>query len=124
VTNRYAAGVFGTAGAFNVVVGAAGLFAPAAAIALLGIVTPPSALFLQLSMWLVLVLGFGYCLTALHPERNRDLMLVGAVGKLLVLPLALAAWRRGEMGIPGVVASGGDLVFALLFFDVLRRLPG
>ena len=65
----------------------------------------------------------GYCLVALHPERNRDLMRIGALGKLLVLPIVVLAWRRGDASGAGVVASSGDLVLALLFLDVLRRPP-
>ena len=68
------------------------------------------------------MLGLGYWLTAANPERNRDLMLVGAIGKLFVLPIMLAAWRRGDVGGSGVAAGAVDLVFALLFLDVMRRL--
>jgi hypothetical protein len=118
---RYAARVFGTAGLFNVVVGMSVFLAPVATARLLGITLPESPLFMHLAMWLVLVLGIGYWLTALHPERNRDLMLVGGVGKLIVLPLMLSAWRRGDVGASAVLAGAGDLVFALLFFDVMRR---
>ncbi len=121
---RYASRVFGAAGVFNVAVGGAGLVAPTAVAGLLGIDVPENQLFLTLALWLVLVMGMGYCLTARRPERNRDLMIVGAVGKLFVLPVMLAEWRRGHVGVPGVMAGGGDFVFALLFFDVLRRMAG
>jgi hypothetical protein len=83
---------------------------------------PPDPLFLQMASWLVVVLGIGYCLTARNPERNQDFMLVGAIGKLLVLPLMLAAWHRGDVQLPAVLAGSGDLIFALLFLDVLRRM--
>ena len=118
---RYAARVFATAGIFNIVLGTSAFLAPLATIRLMGIGRPQSPLFMDLAMWLVLVLGIGYCLTALNPERNRDLMLVGGVGKILVLPLMLSAWRRGDIGLSGVVAGSVDFVFALLFFDVMRR---
>ena len=118
---RYASRVFAAAGFFNIVVGTSMFLAPLLTTRLLGIAPPESFLFMDLASWLILVLGVGYCLTALNPERNRDLMLVGAVGKLMVLPLMLAAWRRGQVGLPGVAAGAGDLVFALLFLDVMRR---
>ena len=48
-------------------------------------------------------------------------MKLGALGKMLVLPLMLAAWSRGEIGPSGVASAGGDLAFALLCLDVPRR---
>jgi hypothetical protein len=122
MTTRYASRVFAVAGVFNVLVGTAGFVAPAAVMGRLGMSLPPDPLFLHMAMWLVAVLGLGYFLVALHPERNRDLMWIGAIGKAMVLPIMLAAWRRGNVGLPGVVTAGGDLVFALLFLDVIRRL--
>ena len=119
--NRYAARTFAAAGIFNILVGAATFLAPDRTATLMGISLPANRLFLHLSTWLVVVFGIGYCLVALHPERNRDLMLLGGLGKILVLPIMLAAWRRGDVGASGVAASAVDFVFALLFFDVLRR---
>jgi len=118
---RYAARVFGTAGIFNIALGASAFLAPSVMARLMGIGLPDNPLFMDIAMWLIVVLGVGYCLTALNPERNRDLMLVGGVGKLLVLPLMLAAWQRGNIGVSGVAAGSVDFVFALLFFDVMRR---
>jgi hypothetical protein len=122
IDTRYASRVFAAAGIFNIVVGASGFVAPLVTARMMSIGLPENPLFMDMAMWLVLVLGIGYCLTALNPERNGDLMLVGGVGKLLVLPIMLAAWRRGHVGISGVLAGSVDFVFALLFFDVWRRV--
>ena len=119
---RYATRIFAAAGIFNIVVGTSAFLAPALTARLMGFDPPQNPLFLHLAMWLVAVLGVGYCLAARNPERNRDLMVIGAVGKLLILPLMLAAWRRGDVGFAGVAAGSGDFVFALLFFDVIRRM--
>jgi len=119
----YASRIFAVAGIFNLLVGIGGFVAPEVTCGLLGVPLPTNRVFMQLAMWLIIVVGVGYCLTALHPERNRDLMRIGALGKLLVLPIVVLAWRRGDASGAGVVASSGDLVLALLFFDVLRRLP-
>ncbi|HYR95703.1 MAG TPA: hypothetical protein VEM57_03160 [Candidatus Binatus sp.] len=119
---RYAARVFGAAGIFNIALGTAAFVAPDLTARLLGIALPQSPLFMDLSMWLVLVLGVGYCLTAINPDRNRDLMLISGLGKLFVLPLMLSAWRRGDIGLSGVAAGSVDFALALLFFDVRRRL--
>lgn len=121
-TKRYAARVFWTAGIFNIAVGASGFLVPDLTAQLMGIPRPANPVFMQMTSWLVLVFGIGYCLVARRPERNRDLMLVGIVGKLLVLPLMVAAWRRGDVQGGAVAASAADLVFAGLFFDVRRRV--
>jgi hypothetical protein len=120
---RSASRVFGLAAVFNVAIGASGLLAPVATARMMGIDPPQNPIFAYLSFWLILVFGVGYGLTARRPERNRDLMLLGGLGKLFVLPIMLAAWQRGHVGPLAVGASFGDLVFALLFFDVRRRTP-
>ncbi len=103
-------------------VGMSAFLAPDVTNRLMGISWPGNPIFVHLGSWLVLVFGIGYCLTALSPERNRDLMLLGGLGKLLVLPLMLSAWHRGDVGASGVMAGFADFVFALLFFDVMRRM--
>lgn len=117
----YARYVFATAGAFNLLVGIGGFVAPEMTCTTLGVPLPANRVFYHLAMWLIVVVGIGYCLTARHPERNRDLMRIGALGKLLVMPIMLLAWSRGDATGTGVVAASGDLVLALLFLDVLRR---
>jgi hypothetical protein len=121
---RYATGVFGTAGIANIIVGAVTFLAPLTVADLVGARRPETTLFIELSGWLVLVLGIGYCLAAWNQDRNRDLMLIGAIGKFLVLPLMIAGWRRGDVGFAGVIGGAGDFVLALLFLDVLRRMHG
>jgi hypothetical protein len=123
VATRYAARVFWAAAFFNVAVGATGLLAPAVTAALLGIAPPENPIFVVLASWLILALGFGYGLTARNPAGNRDLMLLGAVGKLFVLPIMILAWLRGWAGAAAIGPAAGDFVFALLFFDVRRRTP-
>ena len=119
---RYASVVFAIAGIVNIAVGATTFLAPLTVAELLGVPRPETTLFIELAGWLVVVLGIGYCLTAWNPERDRDLMLIGALGKLLVLPLMVSAWRRGSVGFSGVIGGAGDFVLALLFLDVLRRM--
>jgi len=124
VDTRYAARVFGVAGVFNVLVGLSGLLVPDLVLSRIGIGRPENPIFVQLAFGLILLLGIGYWLVARHPERNHDLMLLGALGKLFVFPFMLWAWSQGHAGVHAVGAGFGDLVFAVLFFDVLRRMRG
>jgi len=119
---RYAARVFGAAAVFNVLVGAVGLLSPSLTAKLLGIDPPHNPIFAVLASWLILVFGFGYALVARNPAGNRDLMLLGAVGKLFVLPIMIAAWLRGWAGAAAIPPAAGDFIFALLFFDARRKL--
>lgn len=118
---RYASRVFFTAGILNIVAGGMCFLAPGLSSSLMGIQRPDNPFFMDLATWMVLVFGIGYCLVALGPDHNRDLMLVGALGKVLVLPLTLSAWGRGDVGFPAVMIGLVDFGFALLFFDVMRR---
>ncbi len=120
---RYAARVFWAAAFFNVLVGLTGLVSPAATATLLGIPPPHNPIFAILASWLIFVLGFGYALVARNPAGNRDLMLLGAVGKLFVLPIMIAAWLRGWVAASAILPGAGDFIFALLFFDIRRKLP-
>jgi len=124
MTTRYATRVFGTAAIFNVLIGAGILLAPALGLPVMGVAPPENPIFLRLAAGLIVLLGIGYYLTARNPGRNRDLMLLGGLGKLFVLPLMLSAWRQGQVGFPAVLGGAGDLVFALLFFDIMRRMRG
>jgi hypothetical membrane protein len=118
---RYASGVFFTAGTLNILAGSFAFLTPQVALRLVGVNRLDNPLFVDLSLWLVLVMGIGYCLVALNPERNRDLMFIGGLGKILVLPLALSAWGRGDIGVGGIVVGVTDFILALLFLDVMRR---
>ena len=119
----YATRVFTAAGILNVGVGLSAFFAPLLTAQMMGLDRLGDPVLMRLVALLVAVLGLGYWLTARHPERNRDLMLMGGVGKGLVLPVMLSAWLAGEIGPAGLGGGVLDFVFALLFFDVLRRTP-
>jgi hypothetical protein len=119
----YATRVFTTAGIVNLTVGIAAFFAPFVTARMMGLERLSDPVLMKLTGLLVAVLGIAYCLTALNPERNRDLMLVGGIGKILVLPVMLSAWLGGEIGAAGLGGGAVDFVFALLFFDVMRRTP-
>jgi hypothetical protein len=70
---------------------------------------------------LIGVFGYAYLRAAQDPRRYRPFIELGAIGKLLAVVAVTWPWLRGQVGwqLPALV--GGDLVFALLFIDFLRR---
>jgi hypothetical protein len=86
-------------------------------------ITGTNVILVDLAALLIGAFGYGYVRIALDPLRFRPLIGIGAVGKLaavgLVLFSALAnpqLWRLFSL-------ISGDLVFAGLFLDYLRRTP-
>jgi hypothetical protein len=66
---------------------------------------------------------FGYCylLIARDPVRNRPLIHVGAMGKLLAFTVSALPWAAGITGPRIPMLIFGDVIFAMLFLDFLRR---
>jgi hypothetical protein len=71
----------------------------------------------------VLIAGFGcaYACAAWDAQRYRLFIWLGALGKLAVIATATASWLLGEVGPQLPALAGGDLLFAILFLDYLRR---
>lgn len=115
--------LFGTAMLFNLVV-AAGLLTSSAQIGAaldLGAATPGSVVLSNLSGAFVALFAYAYARVALEPQRYRAYVELGAIGKLLVLPAAGIPYVLGYIGWELPLLACGDLVFALLFWDWLRR---
>lgn len=71
----------------------------------------------------VLIAGFGvaYAYAAWDAQRYRPFIWLGAFGKLAVVATAAGSWLLGEVGLQLPLLAAGDLVFAILFLDYLRR---
>ena len=70
---------------------------------------------------LILTFGYAYYMAGRDPVRYRPYILLGAIGKLLVVIVALPVVITGGQGYLLGWAALGDLVFAGLFLDYLRR---
>jgi len=106
--------LFATAAVFNFIAGSGPLLAPDWALATLGIVPPPMLLFVQLSGGLIVMFGVSYAMVA----RNlalRELVWLGAIGKLMAVALLTIYWRNGEIPDTPFILGFGDLAFALAF---------
>ena len=56
-------------------------------------------------------------------RRNRNIIKMGILGKTLVFVLIIPAWLRGEVTALSAAAAMVDLVFTVLFVDVLTKNP-
>ena len=84
---------------------------------------PENMLFFYLFFVAVALFGVGYYWVSQDIVRNRDIIKLGLIGKLAVFGFYLAYTISGDITMMGLSAAGGDLVFAVLFIDVLRRMP-
>jgi hypothetical protein len=102
--------VFWAAAAYNVVIGAGGLFQPGAAREgrVIGL--------------LVIAFGVVYAIAALDPERFAPMLWAGVLGKAGVIALMLPA-ARGPGGVPrlGWILAGDALFLALFLAFLLGR---
>ncbi len=66
---------------------------------------------------------FGYCflLVAIDAAKYRPYVSLGAIGKLLAIACVVLPWLTGTTRARPPLLLGGDLIFALLFLDYLRR---
>jgi hypothetical protein len=123
---RYARGLFGISALFNLSV-AAGLtlFRPQLA-PLLGLapVAGANAAIFDVAGALVAVFGYAYWRAGQDPVRYRPYIELGLIGKLVVVAVVTASWLAGNIDwrLPGL--ASGDLLFAALFADFLRRTRG
>jgi hypothetical protein len=76
---------------------------------------------LYMTAFLVAMFGYAYLRIAADPRRYRSFIELGVIGKLLAVTAATLPWLGGEVGWQLPFLIGGDLVFALLFLDYLRR---
>ena len=71
----------------------------------------------------VALFGLAYFWISRDPPRHRDLIRLGLIGKPLVFALCLGHVLLGQAPAAAVVGGAGDLLFAVLFWQYLRRHP-
>jgi hypothetical protein len=106
--------LFAAAAVFNFIAGLPSLLAPAQALAMLGFAPQPIMLFVQLSGGLIVMFGVSYAMVA----RNlvlREIVWLGAIGKLLAVSLLTIYWLRGEVSNTIFGMGFGDLAFTAMF---------
>jgi len=119
----YAQWLFGIAAVANLTVAAAMSAGQGWFVAVLGLdpITGTNVVLVDMAAVLIAGFGYGYARIALDPVSFRPLIGVGALGKTAAVATVLV----GALTIPhlwrlfGLIA--GDLAFAALFWDYLRR---
>jgi hypothetical protein len=111
------------AGTYNLLAGASMICLYHEGFKMLAIPKPALALPVQVMGILVMLFGVGYHLVANHPERNRDLLLLGFWSK--AISSAVALWYVGVGKMPwlfGVVVFFSDVIYLPPFYLILRHL--
>ncbi|MBK5356586.1 hypothetical protein JFU37_29485 [Pseudomonas sp. TH41] len=120
MSNSSARTLFGSAAGFNVLAGLPFLVALQPVAALMGLqVTPTSALFIQITMALVVMFGWAYWMISRDPVRYRPYIVLGILLKILVVAVIYGHWLAGNIPWPLPVLASGDIIFALLFWRYL-----
>jgi hypothetical protein len=121
--NAYAGKLFRIAALFNFIVGGSLIFLRPRLGPLLHLdpVTGTNIAIFNLAGALIATFGYAYWRAGQDPKTYRAYIELGVFGKLLAVAVVTATWMAGltDARIPGLVA--GDLVFAGLFVDYLRR---
>lgn len=122
---RFYRGVFLVAALYDLVIGAVFLFLYPWVYGLMGIGLPAEPAYLQTSAAFVLVQGIMYVLIYLHLERNRDLILIGAIYKAAYAVISLYHFGVGDLPHSLFAVFGFlDIGFLVLFILCLRTISG
>jgi hypothetical protein len=121
----YARWWFGISAVFNFAIGVSLLFLRPLVSPSLGLdpVAGTNLVLVNFAGALVTLFGYAYLRIALDPGRYRVLIPFTATGKILAASSGWVPWLMGEIPLRLPMIMSADLVFALLFFDFLRRFP-
>jgi hypothetical protein len=81
------------------------------------------SVFVQISGGAVLLFGWMYWQAARDPVRNRNYIVLGIIGKLMVVAIAYGNYLTGRIAWPLAGLVTGDLIFSILFWRFLPRHP-
>jgi len=70
---------------------------------------------------LIGLFGYAYVRVAMDPVRFRPFIHLTAIGKLLAFASAALPWLTGIIPSRLPILMSADVIFAILFFDYLRR---
>ena len=88
---------------------------------LFGVAVPPSMIWLQLSLFLILIFGIGYIFVSRDLDKNRGLVITGALAKLTFFIIALSYFILGDVNILIILLGGIDMIMVILFIQFLVK---
>lgn len=116
--------LFYTAAAFNLGAGLPLLLATGLANQLLDLrLNASGAAMLQIIAAVAATFGVAYAMAGRHPQRNRPVIWLGCVLKLVLASMVTAAWLAGTIGWQLPALTVVDIAYALLFFLYLKQHP-
>jgi hypothetical protein len=83
---------------------------------------PEQTLWFFFSWTIVFVFGGGYYLVSRDIERNRDIIKMGLIGKVIFFSMVFYYWQKGDVGTVAFCLVIGDAIFSVLFAQVLYSL--
>lgn len=110
--------LFFVAALWNWVAGIPFLFAYRPILRLMGETVPEPPIYLVIMTFLIILFGWGFFLVSRN-LANRDIVKMGAVGKLVVFSIALACAIKGDIQWTSLGLFIVDPVFAVLFIEFL-----
>ena len=84
---------------------------------------PQTMLWYYCFLGAVFVFGMGYYWISKDVRRNRDIIKMGIMGKIIVFLLFLIYLLKGEITSLLFLAGCVDLIFTVLFVKILVRTP-
>ncbi len=116
--------LFISAAWFNWIAAVVFVFASDWVLPLLSLESSPTALlFLHLFCTVVFLFGIAYYRAATDLAAQAEVIKLGGAAKLALVLVATLDVVLGVVSWPILVPLSGDLVYGLLFFRVLSRLP-
>jgi len=92
-----------------------------------GVAIPPSMIWLQLSLALIMIFGIGYIIVAMDISQNHGIVIIGGISKMLFFLMTLGYYIYGlvdpndHVGILVVLLGGVDVIIVCLFAEFLLK---
>ena len=117
--------LFRVAALFNLAAALPFLVATRPVGALMGLeITPTSTLFIQITMGVVVLFGWAYWMIFTDPVRYRPYVLLGILGKAMIIAFIWGHWFLGDLSWPLPALASIDILFAGLFWRYYQRTRG
>ena len=84
-----------------------------------GVVVPPSMIWLQSALFLIIVFGIGYFIVSKDITKNHGIVIIGIIAKLGIFSIFLIYFIKVDLGILVLLLASVDIAFPILFIEFL-----